>query len=382
MPCEQYGFRRGHSTTDQILFFCQTIRDAHNFKPTHHTVAALLDLTKAFAGVWKHKLILKLHDSFEFRGKTLSWISDFLQRRFIKVKFNKSLSDTFELSQGDPQCSVLSSTLFSMYVAGIDKVPSSGIKIGMFADDIVLWSSGIAIPDLESKLNDSLTALSKFAAGLKLHFNPSKTIAICFSTNKHLYNYQPKLRPIRILLLKSRKRLDILKYIASKNRGADATTLRFSYLRLNRPILEYGFPIHCCASNSVLKKLDQVQLSAARIMTGLKHSCPSNIVLFEADVQPLLFRRQTGYFNKLSSFGHQSQTPKYLNNWISSLNFERNDSQWGQGLTSTVGDGEFPTSTAVALTRSFVRHVVERYRAGELELSVWLFNHKISHHFV
>ncbi|GFU37131.1 putative RNA-directed DNA polymerase from transposon BS [Nephila pilipes] len=127
MPCEQYGFRRGHSTTDQILFFCPTIRDAHNFKPAHYTYAALLDLSKAFDRVWKHKLILKLHDSFNIPGKTLSWISDFLQRRFIKVKFNKTLSDTFELSQGVPHISVFGPILFSIYLVGIEKVPSSGI---------------------------------------------------------------------------------------------------------------------------------------------------------------------------------------------------------------------------------------------------------------
>ncbi|GFT50379.1 reverse transcriptase domain-containing protein [Nephila pilipes] len=78
-------------------------------------------------------------------------------------------------------------------------------------------------------------------------------------------------------------------------------TLRLTYLTLIRPIFEYGFPIYCCASNSVLKKLEQVQLSSACIITGLKHSCPSNIVLLEADVQPLLFRRQNGLTNFLAS---------------------------------------------------------------------------------
>ncbi|KAF8766379.1 putative RNA-directed DNA polymerase like protein [Argiope bruennichi] len=85
MPCEQYGFRRGHSTIDQVLYFAQTIRDAHNHKPTHHTVAAFLDLTKAFDRVWKHKLIIKLHNSFNIRGNTLAWISDYLQQRSIRV---------------------------------------------------------------------------------------------------------------------------------------------------------------------------------------------------------------------------------------------------------------------------------------------------------
>ncbi|GFV71124.1 hypothetical protein TNCV_3075011 [Trichonephila clavipes] len=53
-----------HSTVDQSGSFCQSIRDAQNCKPTHHTMAALLDLTKAFDRVWKHKLLIKLHDTF------------------------------------------------------------------------------------------------------------------------------------------------------------------------------------------------------------------------------------------------------------------------------------------------------------------------------
>ncbi|GFW13718.1 hypothetical protein TNCV_2105421 [Trichonephila clavipes] len=39
--------------------------------------------------------------------------------------------------------------------AGTWKLSSSGIKIGMFADDIVLWSSGTATPELELKTNGS-----------------------------------------------------------------------------------------------------------------------------------------------------------------------------------------------------------------------------------
>ncbi|GFU88488.1 probable RNA-directed DNA polymerase from transposon X-element [Trichonephila clavipes] len=75
---EQYGYRRGHSTVDQIISFCQSIRDAQNCKPTHHTMAALLDLTKAFDRVWKHKLLIKLHDTFNIRwhGSRISCITD------------------------------------------------------------------------------------------------------------------------------------------------------------------------------------------------------------------------------------------------------------------------------------------------------------------
>ncbi|GFU21288.1 putative RNA-directed DNA polymerase from transposon BS [Nephila pilipes] len=48
LPKEEYGFKSGHSTTDQVLFICQKIRYAHNFKPTHHAVGTFLELSKAF----------------------------------------------------------------------------------------------------------------------------------------------------------------------------------------------------------------------------------------------------------------------------------------------------------------------------------------------
>ncbi|UYV74417.1 hypothetical protein LAZ67_11003497 [Cordylochernes scorpioides] len=48
LPEEQYGFRKGHGTIDQLLFFTQKVKDAKNRKPTNHTVATFLDLTQAF----------------------------------------------------------------------------------------------------------------------------------------------------------------------------------------------------------------------------------------------------------------------------------------------------------------------------------------------
>jgi hypothetical protein len=59
-PSEQYGFRRGHSTVDQILYFRQRVRDSQNLKPSYHTIAVFLDLTKAFDRVWRNGLIIKL----------------------------------------------------------------------------------------------------------------------------------------------------------------------------------------------------------------------------------------------------------------------------------------------------------------------------------
>ncbi|GFX48348.1 putative RNA-directed DNA polymerase from transposon X-element [Trichonephila clavipes] len=112
LPSEQYGYRKGHGVVDQILYFCQKIRDAQNKKPTNHTVAALLDMSRAFDRVWCQLLITKLHDYFSIRGRALPWISDFLCDRSIRVKYNNCLSDPFAIRQVVPQGSVLSPILF------------------------------------------------------------------------------------------------------------------------------------------------------------------------------------------------------------------------------------------------------------------------------
>lgn len=128
------------------------------------------------------------------------------------------------------------------------------------------------------------------------------------------------------IILKSKKRLNILKYISGRDWGADAATLRTTYMTLIRPILEYGSAVYCCASKTNLQRLERVQLSAARIITGLRNSCPNEIALFEADLQPLSLRRNSGltkYFSKLASFGTQNRTSEYLLRWRNNQRLQR-----------------------------------------------------------
>ncbi|GFV85469.1 putative RNA-directed DNA polymerase from transposon BS [Trichonephila clavipes] len=116
-----------------------------------------------------------------------------------------------------------------------------------------------------------------------------------FTTNRKLYNFRPRIllnsQPLEIgkharylgfildpetfghlehLALRAWKPIRTLKYISGNDWSADTGTLRNTYVSLIRPILEYGFPIFCCFSDSNLKKLERVKLSAARIITGLR----------------------------------------------------------------------------------------------------------------
>ncbi|GFX46998.1 uncharacterized protein TNCV_316211 [Trichonephila clavipes] len=79
--------------------------------------------------------------------------------------------------------------------------------------------------------------------------------------------------------------------------------------------------------NSNLKKLVGIRLSATRIVTGLRNSCPNNLVLHECDLQPLNMRRNyclTNYLNKLLSYGDQPRTSQYLNHCKDNQRLKRN----------------------------------------------------------
>ncbi|GIY16392.1 putative RNA-directed DNA polymerase from transposon BS [Caerostris extrusa] len=151
----------------------------------------------------------------------------------------------FKKSPG-PDGSVLSPTLFSLYLTGIERVVSP-CQIGILADDIIVWDHNSDLTKLETTLNDTLEKIQHFADEHKLAFNTTKSISSLFTTNRHLFNYQPKSflkeqllestktptylgftldtkincsKHINRLCEKGRKRLQLLKYISGRDWGS------------------------------------------------------------------------------------------------------------------------------------------------------------------
>ncbi|GFT60441.1 putative RNA-directed DNA polymerase from transposon BS [Trichonephila clavipes] len=189
---------------------------------------------------------------FGIGGKALPWIYDFLGNRFIKVKFNNSLSMSFSFFQGVPQGSVLSLTLFSLYLPDTENVIKRKCEVSAFADDIVLWKSDSDLTKLERDINLVLEDIQNFALDPKLTFNHTKSVVSFFTTNRKVYDFQPNIflynQPLTIdkhpkylgfilnseilgnkhidnIVFKARKRFNILRYISGCDWGADAGTV-------------------------------------------------------------------------------------------------------------------------------------------------------------
>ena len=80
----------------------------------NHFVVAL-DISKAFERVW-HKALLAKLPAYGFTPSFCKLISNFLSNRFISVVVDGTTSASFTVSSGVPQGSVLSPTLFLLFI--------------------------------------------------------------------------------------------------------------------------------------------------------------------------------------------------------------------------------------------------------------------------
>ncbi|GFV69023.1 RNase H domain-containing protein [Trichonephila clavipes] len=69
--------------------------------------------------------------------------------------------------------------------------------------------------------------------------------------------------------------------------------------------------VYFCASEDNLNKLERVQPNAERIVTGLRNSCPNNIVLYESDLPPLSMRRSHILTELLTRMCKKSDIPEF-----------------------------------------------------------------------
>ena len=86
---------------------------------------------------------------------------------------------------------------------------------------------------------------------------------------------------------KARRRLQLIKRLATTTWGANKETLRQLYLGYVRSSLEYALPIQSVARKTMTTSLETVQNQALRLVCGGMRNTPTAACEIDARVEPL-----------------------------------------------------------------------------------------------
>ena len=192
----QFGFRAGRSTSDQLLLVYNSI--SRRVDSGGICDVLLFDFSKAFDIVCHDILLAKLR-VVGIDDNLLLWISSFLTNRKMKVSVKGFLSRERDVLSGVPQGSVLGPLLFLVYINNIADQLSTDYKI--FADDLKLYacvgfhfSAGAPSPSSVAEVQRDIDVLHSTAASWGLNMNPGKCAVIRFPSKISVHT------PVRYML--------------------------------------------------------------------------------------------------------------------------------------------------------------------------------------
>lgn len=129
IPDHQFGFRRGHGTTEQCHRVVNYVKEA--FEENKFCSAVFLDESQAFDKVWHVGLFYKMKKIVHPHLYKL--LKSFIVDRTFYVELADSKSPSGTINSGVPQGSVLGPHLYNLYTSDIPEC-SQGLN-GTFADD-------------------------------------------------------------------------------------------------------------------------------------------------------------------------------------------------------------------------------------------------------
>uniref|UniRef100_A0A803TS28 Reverse transcriptase domain-containing protein n=1 Tax=Anolis carolinensis TaxID=28377 RepID=A0A803TS28_ANOCA len=295
----QSGFRPGHGTETALVSLVDDLR--RQLDRGSVSLLVLLDLSAAFDTI-DHGILLGRLMGMGLGGTALQWLQSFLEDRTQKVLIGDSCSAPQPLSCGVPQGSVLSPLLFNIYMKPLGEIIRSfGVRCHLYADDVQLYHSfSPASKEAVQILNRCLAAVSDWMRVNKLKLNPDKTEVLLVSRKAEQgIGLQPELDGVALPLKAQVRSLGVLldsslslePQVSAVARGAFAQLKLVRQLRpyLGKPDmatvvhalvtsrLDYCNALYVGLPSKTVRKLELVQRSAARLLTGApyrEHTTP------------------------------------------------------------------------------------------------------------
>ncbi|CAL4193970.1 unnamed protein product, partial [Meganyctiphanes norvegica] len=285
----QFGFKRGHGT-DQCIYVLKEV--AHLYTSLKGCVySCFLDASKAFDRV-NHSILFKKLAERGIPGYILRLLVYWYQNQTMCVKWGSSISETFTVTNGVRQGSILSSHFFNVYVDDLS-IQLNKINVGcamgnaiinhlLYADDIVLVSPSSA------GLKQLLAVCERFGQDNDILFNASKSAIMLFKSR-----FMPNFNiPSFTLNNNCIDIVDNFKYLGHflTNNLSDKMDIE----RQRRKLYAQG--------NSLIRKFHMCTLETKLILFNTYCSSMYTVQLWGNYTQTAINKLYTAYHNILKSF--------------------------------------------------------------------------------
>ena len=278
----------------------------HQINAGNTSIATFVDLRKAFDTVNTTILLKKLHRS-GIRGNTLRWCEDYLA--------NNIKSSLLPVTCGVPQGSVLGPLFFLVYVNDVQH-PIGNCGVQLYADDTVIFQSGVNADIASTKLQESVNNFKKWCDVNALTINASKTKTMVFASRskvKRCKNVDVRVDGEKLKLVPSFKYLgmtldstlnfsshiaQVIKTVCYKmtllarlKKYLNNETALLIYKSMLLPYFDYADVIFCKANTKDLDKLQKLQNKCLRICMGTDRRFNTHRAHVQAKVPYLKDRR-------------------------------------------------------------------------------------------
>ena len=322
MDDRQYA-RRGHSTTDALIYLLQAVHEALDAGDSGARIF-FADFSKGFDLI-DHNILISELEKLDIPFTLLSWISAFLTDRTQAVRIDGVLSEWKHLRGGIPQGTKLGVILFNIMTN--DLLLDWNLRT-KFVDDTtaleIIPRNSISLLDVAANM------INDFAVSHNMKLNPAKCkeMLINFMQDPNFL-----LKPINLanrtvqqvscfkllgvylsddlkwnahidyIYTKACKRLYALRILVRV--GVKKRSIIKVYVTMIRPILEYAVPVWQSIPEHLCQKIESIQRRALRIIFPEAGSYNEALQLTKLDT---LFNRRVsickGYMNKMKCSTH------------------------------------------------------------------------------
>lgn len=315
IPEHQFGFRKQHSTIQQVHRITNVIRQT--LEERNFCTSVFLDVRQAFDKVWHPGLCYKLKHILPhpYYNVLRSYLSD----RHFTVKLDNDNTALCKIDSGVPQGSVLGPILYTLFTADIPTIP--GVMMATYADDTALLSSHEDVMVASATLQNGLNELSTWFNKWRVRVNETKSVHVTFSLRRDhcppvvLNNViLPQTESVKYLGIHLDKRLNWRTHIWTKRQQLNLKLRNLEWLIGNKsklsienklllykiflkPIWTYGIQLWGTASNSNIEIIQRFQSKLIRKIVNAPWFVSNNTI--HRDLKMFNVREEISRFSSL-----------------------------------------------------------------------------------